>query len=316
MRFNPKARLDTSRVGDAGRGRRSGGLGGGGGAMPIPGGMRAGGGIGGVLIILLFVVLTQCLGNGGTSLPSGSGGGLDDSRMADSQRYASCQSGEDANNSEDCARVAVENSLYDFWRETLPAQTGAQFRPAKQIMTFTDAVDTGCGGATAEVGPFYCPVDETIYQDTTFFDEVLEKQLAGPSGAFVEPYVLAHEYGHHIQNVLGFMGKVKTQQGPKSDAVRLELQADCLAGMWAQAASTTDDTTGEVLFSELNDTDIEQAIAAATAVGDDRIQQQSGGRVNPEGWTHGSAAQRVKWFKTGMQEGSVDGCDTFATDDL
>jgi uncharacterized protein len=316
MRFNPKARLDTSRVGDAGRGRRSGGLGGGGGGMPIPGGMRAGGGIGGVLIILLFVVLTQCLGNGGTSLPSGSGGGLDDSRMADSQRYASCQSGEDANNSEDCARVAVENSLYDFWRETLPAQTGAQFRPAKQIMTFTDAVDTGCGGATAEVGPFYCPVDETIYQDTTFFDEVLEKQLAGPSGAFVEPYVLAHEYGHHIQNVLGFMGKVKTQQGPKSDAVRLELQADCLAGMWAQAASTTDDTTGEVLFSELNDTDIEQAIAAATAVGDDRIQQQSGGRVNPDGWTHGSAAQRVKWFKTGMQEGSVDGCDTFATDDL
>jgi predicted metalloprotease len=316
MRFNPKARLDTSRVGDAGRGRRSGGLGGGGGGMPIPGGMRAGGGIGGVLIILLFVVLTQCLGNGGTSLPSGSGGGLDDSRMADSQRYASCQSGEDANNSEDCARVAVENSLYDFWRETLPAQTGAQFRPAKQIMTFTDAVDTGCGGATAEVGPFYCPVDETIYQDTTFFDEVLEKQLAGPSGAFVEPYVLAHEYGHHIQNVLGIMGKVKTQQGPQSDAVRLELQADCLAGMWAQAASTTDDTTGEVLFSELNDTDIEQAIAAATAVGDDRIQQQSGGRVNPEGWTHGSAAQRVKWFKTGMQEGSVDGCDTFATDDL
>jgi uncharacterized protein len=316
MRFNPKARLDTSRVGDAGRGRRSGGLGGGGGGMPIPGGMRAGGGIGGVLIILLFVVLTQCLGNGGTSLPSGSGGGLDDSRMADSQRYASCQSGEDANNSEDCARVAVENSLYDFWRETLPAQTGAEFRPAKQIMTFTDAVDTGCGGATAEVGPFYCPVDETIYLDTTFFDEVLERQLAGPSGAFVEPYVLAHEYGHHIQNVLGFMGKVKTQQGPKSDAVRLELQADCFAGMWAQAASTTDDTTGEVLFSELNDTDIEQAIAAATAVGDDRIQQQSGGRVNPEGWTHGSAAQRVKWFKIGMQEGSVDGCDTFATDDL
>ena len=316
MRFNPKARLDTSRVGDAGRGRRSGGLGGGGGGMPIPGGMRAGGGIGGVLIILLFVVLTQCLGNGGTSLPSGSGGGLDDSRMADTQRYASCQTGEDANNSEDCARVAVENSLYDFWRETLPAQTGAQFRPAKQIMTFTDAVDTGCGGATAEVGPFYCPVDETIYQDTTFFDEVLEKQLAGPSGAFVEPYVLAHEYGHHIQNVLGFMGKVKTQQGPKSDAVRLELQADCLAGMWAQAASTTDDTTGEVLFSELNDTDIEQAIAAATAVGDDRIQQQSGGRVNPEGWTHGSAAQRVKWFKTGMQDGTVEGCDTFAASDL
>jgi predicted metalloprotease len=315
MRFNPKARLDTSRVGDAGRGRRSGGLGGGlgGGGIPIPGGARAGGGIGGFLIIILFVVLTQCLGNGGTSLPTGSSGGLDDSRMADTQRYESCQTGEDANNSEDCARVAVENSLYDFWRETLPAQTDAQFRPAREIRTFTDAVDTGCGPATAEVGPFYCPSDEMIYQDTTFFDEVLERQLAGPSGAFVEPYVLAHGYGHHIQNVLGFMGKVRTQQGPQSDAVRLELQADCLAGMWARSASTTDDATGEVLFSELTDTDIEQAIAAATAVGDDRIQQQSGGRVNPEQWTHGSAAQRQQWFTQGYNSGDPKTCDTFAS---
>jgi predicted metalloprotease len=317
MRFNPKARLDTSRVRDAGRGRRSGGLGGGGAGMPIPGGMRAGGGVGGVIVIILFIVLTQCLGNGGTSLPTGSsGGGLDDSRMADTQRYQSCQSGEDANNSEDCARVAVENSLYDFWKDTLPAQTGEQFRPAREVRTFTDAVDTGCGPATAEVGPFYCPTDETIYLDTTFFDEVLERQLAGPSGAFVEPYVLAHEYGHHIQNVLGFMGKVKTQQGPQSDAVRLELQADCFAGMWAQAATTTDDATGQALFSSLTDEDIKQAIAAATAVGDDRIQQRSGGRVNPEGWTHGSAEQRVRWFRTGMQEGTVEACDTFAADNL
>ena len=284
--------------------------------MPIPGGMRAGGGIGGVVIIILFVLLTQCLGNGGTSLPTGSGGGLDDSRMADTQRYESCQSGEDANNSEDCARVAVENSLYDFWRDTLPAQTDAQFRPAKQVRTFTAAVETGGGPATAEVGPFYCPVDETIFLDTTFFDEVLERQLGGPSGAFVEPYVLAHEYGHHIQNVLGLMGRVKTQQGPKSDAVRLELQADCLAGMWARSATTTDDATGQALFSELTDTDIREAIAAATAVGDDRIQQQSGGRVNEEQWTHGSAAQRVRWFQTGMEEGSVQGCDTFAANAL
>jgi predicted metalloprotease len=313
MRFNPKARLDTSRVRDTGRGRSSGGLGGG---MPIPGGMRAGGGIGGFIIIILFVVLTQCLGNGGTSLPTGSGDTLDDSRMADTERYASCQTGEDANNSEDCARVAVENSLYDFWKDTLPAETGAQFRPAKEIVTFTAAVPTGCGQASSDVGPFYCPADETIYQDTTFFDEVLERQLGGPSGAFVEPYVLAHEYGHHIQNVLGIMGKVKTQQGPQSDAVRLELQADCFAGRWARAASTTDDETGQALFSELTDSDIKEAIAAATAVGDDRIQQQSGGRVNPEQWTHGSAAQRVKWFQTGMQGASIDACDTFAADAL
>ena len=314
MRFIPKARLDTSRVRDTGRGRSSGGLGGGG--IPIPGGMRAGGGIGGFIIIILFVVLTQCLGNGGTSLPTGSGDTLDDSRMADTERYASCQTGEDANNSEDCARVAVENSLYDYWRDALPAETGEQFHPAKEIVTFTGAVSTGCGQASADVGPFYCPTDETIYLDTTFFDEVLERQLGGPSGAFVEPYVLAHEYGHHIQNLLGIMGKVKTQQGPKSDAVRLELQADCFAGMWARAASTTDDETGQALFAELTDSDIKEAIAAATAVGDDRIQQQSGGRVNPEQWTHGSAAQRVKWFQTGMQGASIDACDTFAADAL
>src|SRR4029453_3343941 len=127
--------------------------------------------------------------------------------------------------------------------------------------------------ATAEVGPFYCPVDETIYLDTTFFDEVLERQLAGPSGAFVEPYVLAHEYGHHIQNLLGTMGRVKTQQGPKSDAVRLELQADCYAGMWAKAATPTEDADGNVLISQLTDQDIQQAVEAATAVGDDRIQE-------------------------------------------
>jgi predicted metalloprotease len=132
----------------------------------------------------------------------------------------------------------------------------------------------------------------------------------------VEPYVLAHEYGHHIQNVLGIMGKVKTQQGPQSDAVRLELQADCFAGRWARAASTTDDETGQALFSELTESDVKEAIAAATAVGDDRIQQQSGGRVNPEQWTHGSAAQRVKWFQTGMQGASIDACDTFAADNL
>ena len=166
------------------------------------------------------------------------------------------------------------------------------------------------------MGPFYCPADETIYQDTTFFDEVLERQLGGPSGAFVEPYVLAHEYGHHIQNVLGFMGKVKTQQGPKSDAVRLELQADCFAGMWARAASTTDDKTGE---SPLR--------------GAERLRHQGGDRGGdrgrrrpdpaaerrpgqPRGWTHGSAAQRVKWFQTGMQGASIDACDTFAADNL
>ncbi|GAA2151399.1 neutral zinc metallopeptidase [Nocardioides koreensis] len=312
MRFNPKARLDTSRMGDAGRGRRGAG---GGGAIPIPGGMKAGGGIGGVIIVVLFLVLTQCLNDGGASSPGG-GGGIDSSRMGDTGRYADCRTGADANDSADCARVAVENSLYDYWSATLPDQSSTGFRPEKQVETFTDAIGTGCGRATSDVGPFYCPVDKTIYLDTTFFEAVLQGQLNGPGGAFVEPYVIAHEYGHHIQNLLGTMGRVKTQQGPTSDSVRLELQADCYAGMWAKSATTTDDATGQPLFESLTDADIRQAIDAATAVGDDRIQEQSGGRVNPEQWTHGSAAQRVTWFRTGFTQGSLDACDTFSATSL
>jgi len=128
----------------------------------------------------------------------------------------------------------------------------------------------------------------------------------------VEAYVLAHEYGHHIQNLLGTMGKVKTQQGPKSDAVRLELQADCYAGMWAKAASSTQDVDGVTIFESLTDEDIQLAIEAATTVGDDRIQESSGGDVDPESWTHGSAKSRVKWFRTGYTEGTIEACDTFA----
>ena len=191
-----------------------------------------------------------------------------------------------------------------------------QFQAEQEVATFSGAVDTACGGATSDVGPFYCPVDSVIYLDTTFFDDVLQQQLNGPSGAFVEPYVLAHEYGHHIQNLLGTMGQVRTQQGPESDAVRLELQADCYAGMWAGSATSTDDASGEALISDLTDEDVQQAVAAAKAVGDDRIQQQTTGRVNPEGWTHGSAAQRVRWFTTGYEQGSLEACDTFSASSL
>jgi predicted metalloprotease len=267
--------------------------------------MRAGGGIAGLIIVVLFLVVTQCLGGG-------SSGAFDTSRMAETDRYANCKTGTDANQDPDCARVAVENSLYDFWSGEL----GSKFEPEQAVETFGNATNTGCGRATSDVGPFYCPTDRTIYLDTTFFEAVLQGQLAGPSGAFVEPYVLAHEYGHHIQNLLGTMGRVKTQQGPKSDSVRLELQADCYAGMWARSATTTEDADGNVLFQEISDADIKNAIDAATSVGDDRIQEQAGGRVNPEQWTHGSAASRVKWFRTGFTQGSLKACDTFATDDL
>jgi uncharacterized protein len=317
MRFNPRARLDTDRVQDVGGGR--GGLGGGGMRLPIPGGAKAGGGVGGVLVILLLFLVAQCAGidisgsGGPTTLP---GGGFDTSRVAgDSERYANCRTGADANADVDCARIAVENSMVDYWSAELPAQAGADLRPASMI-TFTGAVTTGCGQATSQVGPFYCPVDSTIYLDTTFFEDVLARQLGGPEGGFVEPYVLAHEYGHHLQNLLGTMGRVRTQQGPRSDAVRLELQADCYAGMWAGAATGTEDETGIPLFAELSEEDVRLAIEAAEAVGDDRIQQKTQGQVTEESWTHGSAAQRAEWFRVGFERAGMAACDTFATDAL
>ncbi|GAB3039053.1 membrane protein [Nocardioides flavus (ex Wang et al. 2016)] len=305
MRFNPKADISGGRVSDAGRG----GGGGGGMRIPLPGGTRAGGGIGGILIIILFVVLTQCVGGGlpspgGDSQPQGQPEGID----SGDQRYANCRTGADAQDDPDCARKAVALSLEQYWAETLPDQGDTQFAPST-INTFAGGVNTGCGQATSQVGPFYCPADQQIYLDTSFFPEVLERELGGQGGDFVEPYVLAHEYGHHIQNLMGTMGQVRTQQGPESDAVRLELQADCYAGMWTRHAEDSELIT-------LDEGDIAEALDSAKAVGDDRIQQRSGQGVNPDGWTHGSSEQRQAWFSRGYEEGSLEACDTFSASSL
>jgi uncharacterized protein len=302
VRFNPKATIDTGRTTDVGRGRSSGGLGG----IPIPSG-AAGGGIGGLILVILIIVITQVVGGGGDG-----GGGA----QTATDRYNECQSGADANENADCARALVENSLEAYWSANLEQQTGTGFQPT-QVKTFTEAVTTGgCGSASSAVGPFYCPVDKVIYLDSTFFEDVLEGQLGGRGGDFVEPYVIAHEYGHHIQNLLGTMGKVKTQQGPRSDAVRLELQADCYAGMWTKGALSTTDAKGVKIFETIDRADIEEAIDSAKTVGDDRIQQAGGGQVNPEGWTHGSSKQRVYWFETGYQATSIKDCDTFSAVNL
>jgi predicted metalloprotease len=304
MRFNPKATIDKGGVRDAGRGRASGGLGG----IPIPSG-AAGGGIGGVILVIIIFLVVQFAGGG-------DGGGAGQGTQTATDRYNECQTGADANENADCARELVEDSLRAYWGSTLEPQTGTAFTPT-EIVTFTDGVSTGgCGSASSAVGPFYCPLDKTIYLDTTFFEDVLEGQLGGKGGDFVEPYVLAHEYGHHIQNLLGTMGKVKTQQGPDSDAVRLELQADCYAGMWTKGAMSTTDAKGVKIFDAIDRADIEEAIDSAKAVGDDRIQEASGGEVDPEGWTHGSAKQRVRWFETGFAAKSIEACDTFAADQL
>jgi predicted metalloprotease len=307
MRFNPKSDISGGRVNDAGRG----GGGGGGMRLPLPGGTRAGGGIGGLIIIILFIVLTQCVGGG---LPSPDGGGAPQGQGqpegidTGDERYANCRTGADANDDPDCARVAVALSLENYWAETLTDQSDARFAPST-INTFAGAVSTSCGQATSQVGPFYCPGDQQIYLDTTFFADVLEGQLGGQGGDFVEPYVLAHEYGHHIQNLMGTMGRVRTQQGPESDAVRLELQADCYAGMWTQHAEDSELIT-------LDDGDIAEALDSAKAVGDDRIQQKSGQGVDPDGWTHGSSEQRMSWFSRGYEEGTLESCDTFSASEL
>jgi uncharacterized protein len=321
MRFNPKARLDTSRVrGSAGGGGMGGGMGGGGMRIPLPGGTRTGGGLGFVVIVVVILLLKACGGIDLTgAITGGAPGGYTTSRFqGETSAYQSCTTGQDANeHPTTCGVVAVENSLVAYWRRTLAAQApNTRFRPEAAITTFTGSIPSGCGQASSAMGPFYCPSDQTIYFDPSFFHDILQQQLNGPSGAFVEPYVIAHEFGHHIQNLLGTMGKVKTQQGPNSDSVRLELQADCYAGMWARSATQTEDSQGNVLIQDLTDQDIQDAIAAAKSVGDDTIQKETTGQVNPEHWTHGSSAARVKWFQIGYQNGTLDACNTFTGTDV
>jgi len=290
--------------------------------LPIPGGIAGKGGVGVVLAIVLYIAV-QMLGGGGSGggpggglggmLNDSLGGSMNAKRISDADsgtdRYADCKTGEDANNNHDCARVAIENSLTDYWSQAL----GGKFRPITALVTFRDQVSTRCGNAGSDVGPFYCPVDESIYLDTTFFDQVLERQLGGPDGDFVEWYVLAHEYGHHISNLIGDMSRVKSQDtGPQSPGVRLELQADCFAGVWMSNVDGTHDAAGEPLLAEpISQSEVRQAQEAAAAVGDDEIQRKTQGQVTEESWTHGSAQQRVTWFTNGYNAGAMDACRTF-----
>jgi uncharacterized protein len=304
MRFNPKARIDQSQI----ETRSGGGRGGGGMRMPMPGGGGGKVGLGTIVVIVLFVVLSQCTGL--DVLGGSDGGGSSDTPSANN-----CQTGADANKSEECAVDLFTNSVQNFWSKAYPDQTGKPYDTVRTVR-FQGSTDSGCGAASADMGPFYCPNDQLVYLDTTFFDDMLEGQLGAAGGPFAIGYVIAHEYGHHIEDQLGVLGKIRTQRGPKSDAVRVELMADCLAGVWAKGAQETTDAQGEQIISELNQDDIKRAIDAAQAVGDDRIQKRSSGRVDTDSFTHGSAAQRVRWFDRGLQQGTIKSCDTFATDNL
>ncbi|PYQ62535.1 MAG: hypothetical protein DMF53_12765 [Acidobacteria bacterium] len=198
----------------------------------------------------------------------------------------------------------VLDDVQNTWAQIF-AQNGQQYRHAKLVL-FRNAVQSGCGTAQTQMGPFYCPADEKVYIDLGFYKEL--KNRFGASGDFAEAYVIAHELGHHVQNLLGISGKVEREQRNNSDeanalSVKLELQADCLAGVWGHSTQQR---------NILEAGDVDEALNAASAVGDDRIQKQATGRVNPETWTHGSAQQRSHWFKTGFDSGSIQSCDTFA----
>lgn len=293
MTFRPDAKLDPGQVTDV-RGRRVRG-----------GGIALGGGLGSLVIIALILLSG---GNLGDILDGGLGGDQGAATAGEgpvsSELAAECQTGADANERQDCRIVGTVNSLDAYWTEAFAA-SGDQYATPGTVL-FTEGVDTECGAATSAVGPFYCPLDQTIYIDLGFFDQ-LETQFGAEGGPFAEEYVMAHEYGHHVQNLLGLLEQGR-DAGAEGGAVRTELQADCFAGVWGANAVETG------FLEPITPEQIGQALDAASVIGDDRIQEQTQGQVNPETWTHGSAEQRQQWFSTGLESGSTDACDTFNAD--
>ena len=258
--------------------------------------MRGAGGMGiGTFVILLILSLVfkrdlfQLVGGGGVSPGSETAQSPPTETTPEEEQLKSFVS-------------FVLDDAQNIWAQELP-RYGAQYRPAKLVL-FRDAIQSACGFAQSATGPFYCPGDERVYIDLGFYQEL--KSRFGAPGDFAQAYVLAHEIGHHVQKLLGTEAKVQDSRSRRPDlanelSVRLELQADCYAGVWAHEARDS-----------LEQGDIEEGLNAAAAVGDDRIQQMSGQAVAPEAFTHGSSSQRMQWFKTGMEAGRPDACDTFA----
>jgi predicted metalloprotease len=287
MSFNPNASLDPSQVTDV-RGR---GMGGG-------RGLAIGGGSIGLVLAVVYLLL------GGNLNDIATQPGVDYAPNESAANLAEvCKTGADANRREDCRILGYVNSVQAYWKDEF-TRAGSQYQSANTVL-FSGQVNTGCGAASTEVGPFYCPNDQHVYLDLGFFDE-LRTRFGAKGGPFAEAYVVAHEYGHHIQDLVGTLQGDHADSGAAGRSVRVELQADCFAGVWANHAAQTG------FLNPLTNEDIANALDAAAAVGDDRIQQQVQGRVNPESWTHGSSAQRQHWFSAGYEGGSVDDCNTFS----
>ncbi len=281
--------------GALGGGRSGGGSGGGG-----LGGLKAGGGVIGVLVLLATMFLPQLLG-GASGQSSGIGGG---SSAASSESTG----GDDDTCSSEAEQILCGATIdvQEFWLEEFPKSFGQEYAVTSTVF-FSGFTNTGCGQASSQTGPFYCPADQLVYFDLDFLAQ-LQDQFDAP-GDLAAQYIVAHEYGHHIQNVLGINAQMRQlQQNDQRNAnkysVALELQADCLAGVWANDANARNQFDSRA--------EIDEAINAAEAVGDDRIQQQTQGRVSPESFTHGTSEQRKQWFQRGFETGDPNNCDTFS----
>jgi uncharacterized protein len=291
MSFRNDAKLDTSEVSDmrGSSGRRTGAIIGGGGA-------------GGILLLVAAYVLTSLTG-GDPNAVLGDLAGLQNQQVSATGDLSACKTGADANAREDCRIVGYVDSIQSYWSTALPA-SGVKYTRIQTVF-FTNSYDTACGTASSQSGPFYCPSDKLVYIDLGFFKQ-LQDQFGAKGGPFAEAYVLAHEYGHHVQDLQGTLTSSTSQTGATGQSVRTELQADCYAGIWANHATETG------YLNPLSATDISDALDAAAAVGDDRIQQKYQGGVNPDSWTHGSSAQRQTWFNNGYKTGTLAKCDTFS----
>jgi len=272
--------------------RRGEGIGGGGGP-----GLRIG--LGGVLVLVVLSLVTGRNFLSLLDLGSGPAG------YEDEESRPTYQSTPEEDRLVQFVSFVLDDAQ-GTWQRLLPEETGRPYRNAKLVL-FTDNVRSGCGIAESAMGPFYCPLDEKVYIDLGFYNEL--KRRFGASGDFAQAYVITHEIGHHVQNIIGISGKVRAaqEQAPEranAISVRLELQADCLAGVWGHSTEQRD---------ILEQGDVEEALGAAAAIGDDRILKQAGERANPESFTHGSGRQRVAWFRRGLDSGHVRDCDTFGT---
>ncbi|RKQ84504.1 hypothetical protein U746_2734 [Mycolicibacterium mucogenicum 261Sha1.1M5] len=290
MTFNENVRIDTSQVQKrSGGGRRT--------------GLAVGGG--GIGLMLVLFLGSQLLGVDLTGFaPALSSGGGGTSSSEEIVAVENCKTGADANANVECRMTATSDSLNRYWN----TQVG-NYRGPQPVALFSGQTQSQCGTASAATGPFYCPPEERIYVDTAFFN-TLRSDYGASGGPLAEMYVLAHEWGHHISNITGSLNQAGRESGATSGSVRLELQADCFAGAWVGAAQTVTDDSGVPFLKPVTQSEINDALSAAAAVGDDHIMQSSGMRVDPERFTHGTSEQRQRWFMTGYEQGPTS-CGTF-----